>query len=282
MNFCSILGGGGNFGEYTHIVGVGTFVSSGNTFIGFSNGANNVQATGTLNPSSVENYFINHLYSSTVTTPIISVLGLNDPPAEQLNLDLYLGREDYNIAEKFTYIALMRIIEVSLFLENDIGKDVPIWLATTPPPLVSRLKRATVTSLKESQHEDTIRDATAKQLSDFNCRVLRKCLVAYWTFSVPLRSRYGRAVNTDKQRTTAGRSRTWSKALHKSNSEFNRDSRSSIWGILYRKFNRCDLYKYSQLRGFKPRVLHDRTKRFVHLHLYVATNCDLFKEVATC
>ena len=132
--------GGGNFGEYTHIVGVGTFVSSGNTFIGFSNGANNVQATGTLNPSSVENYLINQVYSSTVTTPIISVLALNPPPAEQLNLDLYLGREDYNIAEKFTYVASMALIKVSLFLENDIGKDVPIWLATTPPPLGIRVE----------------------------------------------------------------------------------------------------------------------------------------------
>ena len=133
MNFCSILGGGGSFGEYTHIVGVGSFVASGNTFIGFSNGTTSIPAAGTLNPSSIESYLITHLYSSTVTTPIISMLFLNWPPAEQLNLDLYLGREDYNIAEKFTYVAWMAIIEVTLFLEDDVGKDVPIWLATTPP-----------------------------------------------------------------------------------------------------------------------------------------------------
>ena len=60
-------------------------------------------------------------------------MSLNRPPAEQLNLDLYLGREDYNIAEKFTYTAWMAIITISLFFEDDVGKDVPIWLATTPP-----------------------------------------------------------------------------------------------------------------------------------------------------
>lgn len=209
------------------------------------------------------------------------MLFLNRPPAEQLNLDLYLGREDYNIAEKFTYVAWMAIIEVTLFLEDDVGKDVPIWLATTPP-LVSGLKRATVTSLKESQHENIIRDATTKQLSDFNCRVLRKCLVAYWTFSVPLRSRYGRAVNTDKQRTTAGKSRTWSKALHKSNSEFNRKSRSSNGHLSYRKFNRNNFYKYSRYNDtrYKSRFLYDRDNRIIHLHLQLAANCGLFKEVA--
>ena len=137
-------GGGGIFGEYTHIVGVDSLLDNNTKYIGF--GFDNF---GTLTPSVVEDYNIITLYSSYSSEISLTFIQFDAPPAEQMNLELYIGREEYNIAEKFTYVAWMAIIKISLFLEDDVGKDVPIWLATTPPPLVSGLKRATVTSLKE-------------------------------------------------------------------------------------------------------------------------------------
>lgn len=196
------------------------------------------------------------------------------------NISIHIGRNDTQ--QYFgTLLADGSDKEFTLFTSADVGKTIPVYIATTPPLCVNH---ATLSHLRW-RHENTIRDATAKQLSDFNCRVFRKCLVACGPLFWSLRSRYGSSSNTrsrDKQNTAESRSYTRSKALYKGNGKLMGSSRSSNGYFSYRKFNWGNFYKYSRQYNdlWESSVLYNRDKRIIHLYLRLAVNCDLFKEVA--
>ena len=99
------------------------------------------------------------------------------------SLAIHVGRNDTK--QYFgTLLADGSTGEFMLFTNADLMQSIPVYLsATTPPPLC--VNHATL-SRSRWRHENTISDATTIRFSDFNCRVLRKCLVAYWTLSVSL------------------------------------------------------------------------------------------------
>ena len=153
-------GGGGNFGEYTHIVNVGTSTnpSWNRTYYGFLTAVNNYPAAGSVTPQTFENFPIILISCRSEKTSWGSIgegfdINVQTKNYDSTTRDFYIGRENLGIAikaqmGKIGEVGLSLIIhDDPFFTIEDVGKDVPIWLATTPP-LVSGLKRATLFRLK--------------------------------------------------------------------------------------------------------------------------------------
>lgn len=134
-----LAGGGGNSldpSHYTHIVSVASwsnFVSSSNYGFNTSNGGNIEPKTVTVNgvaltigalsnfPRSTT-YRLSLAFSSQVTTSGTLYIGRYDKLLK-ITVQLNENTEIYNVTHTSP-----------LFSPSDVGKDISIWLSTTPPP----------------------------------------------------------------------------------------------------------------------------------------------------
>ena len=224
---------------------------------------------------SIEGLFT---YSSpSITNPETQTVLYIDLDGDSVETDLYIGRNDTR-QYLGTVFANGEPADFALFTSADVGKTIPIYLSATTPPLC--VSHATL-SHSRWRHEDTIRDARAKQLSDFNCRVFRKCASTYRLPFQLTRPKYrNSSIKCRKYNSEENRSYYWSTALYKSDQEGN--FRCGTGRLQDRKFNWSNFYKYSRYNDtrYRSRVLYDRAKCIIHLRLQLAINCDLFKEVA--
>ena len=133
----------GGVGEYTHIVRVESFIYNNSTFIGFSR-LSNTPSAGTITPQDFEGFSIASLHTGNHE---VLTTSLSFDSYDFVAREVYLGRESINLAEKFSLEIAMAFFSFKLFLEDDVGKDVPIWLATTPP-LGIRAEACNAISLK--------------------------------------------------------------------------------------------------------------------------------------
>ena len=123
------MGGGGVIGsdQYTHIINVADISN-----VQKSYGYNRLKGGGSVTPERLDGYFILGLatYESDKDTTIsidkptntqwTVFLGRTDKRQYSQNSSISEDNEDYYWTQKF-------------FTAEDVGKDVPIYLATTPP-----------------------------------------------------------------------------------------------------------------------------------------------------
>lgn len=123
-------GGGGVIGsdQYTHIINVANIGSNQKTY-----GYNITKSGGSVTPEKLNGYLILVLatYESNNNTQVsidkptntqwTVFLGRTDKRQYSQNSSISEDNEDYFWTQKF-------------FTAEDVGKDIPIYLATTPPP----------------------------------------------------------------------------------------------------------------------------------------------------
>ena len=128
-----LAGGGDSLDSslYTHIVSVVNYSTLFGNRYGFSSSNGNIEPkTVTVNSVSLTIGSLSS-YSSRATTTLsfssqVTTSGL-----------LYIGRYDQQLKE---WVQLQENTEGGytfskrLFSESDVGKDIPIWISTTPPP----------------------------------------------------------------------------------------------------------------------------------------------------
>lgn len=119
--------GGLEWGEYTHLV---TVADLGENQYGYLFDKDTNSSLGSMNPSTVTDIYgekeVAGLVASESITSIIEVDNAGFT-------NIYLGRSD--IKKFFGILALgSHFWSGQLFSDSDVGKTIPIWLATTPPP----------------------------------------------------------------------------------------------------------------------------------------------------
>ena len=139
------LAGGGDSLDYTHIVHVATI--SAKRSYGYTRYFKDDPA-GDITPSNRFKCFVyDGVYEfelSKLSTGGLIADGLKDLVWEDLLF--YLGRQDTNIVYcsrdysdgDYDPETGQVYLPIELFDINDVGKDIPIWLSNTPPPLVRR------------------------------------------------------------------------------------------------------------------------------------------------
>lgn len=121
--------------EYTHIINVGSTTST-VTWIGYlAVSTEFFAATGSLTPNSFEGFEIQGLLQLPVAsgrTTIQFTLFSYD----NVSRTIYIARKDNQIFVTVNISNYMTLIPIStpLLTTDDVDKDVPIWLSTTPPP----------------------------------------------------------------------------------------------------------------------------------------------------
>ena len=124
--------------EYTHVVNVGSTTSNLNiTWIGYNGATSGFPLTGSIIPNTFEGFTISGLLQVPgVDSSGRALINFGLVSYDNINRSLYIARKDNqflaNIALQNYY--LLSYVSGELFNNNDVGKDVPIWLATTPPP----------------------------------------------------------------------------------------------------------------------------------------------------
>lgn len=121
--------GGGNLdiGEYTHLV---TVADLGENQYGYLLDKDTNSSLGSMNPSTVTDIYGEKEVAGLVVFASLTIIYAVDSAAFT---DIYLGRSD--IKKFFGILALGTTYwNDKLFSVSDIGKTIPIWLSTTPPP----------------------------------------------------------------------------------------------------------------------------------------------------
>lgn len=129
----NLIGGGNNpVKDYTHVVTVASFFHSRLMWYGYDQFYNSGSMIREYSPVNDElsNYSITGLYQEQYTTDVYFNTDFSDE-----NKKIYLGRKDKNIVTtgyKNKYGGASFILD--LFTEEDVDKNVKVWIATTPPP----------------------------------------------------------------------------------------------------------------------------------------------------
>lgn len=126
--------------EYTHIINIGSTTSNLNiTWIGYNGVISGFPLTGSITPNTFEDFVISGLLQVPgVDSSGRALINFGLASYDNINRSLYIARKDNqflaNIALQNYY--LLSYVSGELFSTSDVGKDVPIWLSTTPPPYV--------------------------------------------------------------------------------------------------------------------------------------------------
>ena len=135
--------------EYTHIIRVGRHFSDGLKLLGMRKPlelGTMMPSTVLINGNPIEMYSLNSVYNYDEYSRL-SFTSYWYTPA----VDLYLGRTDTRqVLRYFGWDPDAGWIEYSntsgkpdiKFTEEDVGKDIHLWIATTPPPLGIRLLKS--------------------------------------------------------------------------------------------------------------------------------------------
>ena len=130
-------GGGGDSLDYTHIVYVSPIIREG---YGYSRD----DYVGDITPSNRFNCFaydgVYEFELSKLVTHELVADGLKDWAWEDLLF--YLGRQDNNTLycsrdysdENYDPEIGSVYLSIAFFSDDDVGKEIPIWLSNTPPP----------------------------------------------------------------------------------------------------------------------------------------------------
>lgn len=124
-----LLSAGGGVGKtYTHIVRTDNWSDGGkdNTHSGYSDFLGG-SITPQEIPSIIEPVKITSLYTYLSTKSTTITISATIPPYK-----FYLGRQEIGVISFNGFP--QSSLAINLFSEDDWGKDIYIWLSTTPPP----------------------------------------------------------------------------------------------------------------------------------------------------
>ena len=132
------LNGGGGvivdpYEQFTHIVNVADLSEISNRY-GYSTTSTTKPHGGSISPDTLNGSTITDLY----TDPILSTTTFKVDRPITINEVLFFGRKDKKQYREYTHTADNEdasVDEYLIFTADDAGKDIPIYLATTPPPL---------------------------------------------------------------------------------------------------------------------------------------------------
>lgn len=119
--------GGLEWGEYTHLV---TVADLGGNQYGYLFDKDTNSSLGSMNPPTVTDIYGEKEVAGLVVFASRTIIYAVDSAAFT---DIYLGRSDTK--SFFGILALGTTYwNDKLFSVSDVGKTIPVWLATTPPP----------------------------------------------------------------------------------------------------------------------------------------------------
>lgn len=123
--------------EYTHIINVGSTTSNLNiTWIGYNGATSGFPLTGSIIPNTFEGFTISGLLQVPgIDSSGRALINFGLVSYDNVNRSLYIARKDNQFLANITLqnYYLLSYVSGELFSTSDVGKDVLIWLSTTPP-----------------------------------------------------------------------------------------------------------------------------------------------------
>ena len=129
------MGGGGvivdPYEQFTHIVNVADLSEVSNRY-GYSTTSTTKPHGGSISPDTLNGNTITDLY----TDPILNTTTFKVDRPITINEVLFFGRKDKKQYREYIHTTDSEdasVDEYLIFNADDVGKDIPIYLATTPP-----------------------------------------------------------------------------------------------------------------------------------------------------